>query len=63
MVSSAFPGSGLASLYEYFGSSGLRRLKKIAYAPANALTTVISSHEYTYQPGGNIVSVTRSTSG
>lgn len=54
LVSSAFPGSGLASLYEYFGSSGLRRLKKIAYAPANAPTSVISSHEYTYQPGGNI---------
>lgn len=29
-------------------------MKKIAYAPANALTSVISSHEYTYQPGGNI---------
>lgn len=54
LVSSAFPGSGLASFYEYFGSSGLRRLKKIAYSPANALTSVISSHEYTYQPGGNI---------
>lgn len=29
-------------------------MKKIAYSPANALTSVISSHEYTYQPGGNI---------